>query len=76
MRSRKHPAAYVLLLLSEEEDCEAGLLRGSDRAADEPHPERTAAREVRIGELHGLSRQVCRRVLQFPEEEDNQWGIF
>lgn len=60
-----------VLLLSEEENGEAGFLRGTDHTAHEPDPERTASREVCPGELHRLSRQVRRRVLRFQEKEDN-----
>lgn len=69
--SQKAPSCVSVFLLSEEEDRETGLLRGADHAANEPHPERAAAREVCSGELHCLGRQVCRRVLQSQKEEDN-----
>lgn len=60
-----------LLLLSEEENREAGLLGGAGPQAHEPGPERAAAREVRPGEVHRLRRAVCGRVLPLQEKEDN-----
>lgn len=61
-------------LLAEEEDREAGLLRGTGHTADQPGPECAAPREVRPGKLHCVGRQVRRRVLQFQKKEDSEWG--
>lgn len=60
-----------VLLISEEENSEASLLGGTDHAAHESDPECTASWEVCSRELHCLSRQICRRVLQLPKKEDN-----
>lgn len=67
--------ACVCALLAEEEDLEAGLLRGTGHAADQPGPERAAPREVRPGKLHRVSCQVRRRVLRFQKKEDSERGI-
>lgn len=45
-----------VLLISEEENSEAGLLGGTDHAAHEPNPECAASWEVCSRELHCLSR--------------------
>lgn len=70
------PLRVSVLSLAEEEDLEAGLLGGTDHAAHQPGPERTASRQVCSGELHRLGHQVRRGVLQFQEEEDDERGIF